>query len=77
MTVTRVLMTFPVCISAADDQGTGLTAMHTELTANETYHYQVIAQVDEVDAARSNIVAVVTDSRERSHKRPGTRWRCR
>ena len=45
---------------AADDQGTGLTAMHTGLTARKTYHYQVIAQVDDTDAARSNIVVVVT-----------------
>ena len=54
------LMRFPVCYIAADDQGTGRTAMHTGLTASMTYHYQVFAQVGEDDVARSNIVAVRT-----------------
>ena len=45
---------------AADDQGTGRTAMDTDLTANTVYHYQVFAKVGEDDVARSNIVAVRT-----------------
>ena len=59
MTVT-VMLPLPVCYIAADDQGTGRTAMDTDLTASMTYHYQVIAQVDGNDVARSNIVAVIT-----------------
>ena len=41
-------------------RGRGRTAMHADLTANTVYHYQVIAQVDDADAARSNIVPVRT-----------------